>query len=176
MEEAFKSHQNTKSKNKKGFCLNYSKCDIYSLGMVIKRDYLELISDKKSLDMNHKACEELVNFMTEKEPTNRPEAETVRKNPVFWNAKQRLNFLKHVHEYGESHTADPDIKKKIENMIRFRKNWVYAIQFDKKVTLEIQKYIQKKKKEQVGAEKSIFSLIELILFIVSRFYCFQNLK
>ncbi|KAL7012165.1 hypothetical protein ACKWTF_014663 [Chironomus riparius] len=165
--EAFNRDQKTRSNNKKRFILNYSKCDIYSLGMVIKKDYLNSIDKKESLDMNLMICEELVNFMTEKDPTSRPDVEAVRKNPFFWDVTQKLKFLEHVHEYGDGHTTDPDMKKRIENMIRNRKNWVNSLKQDDKMTMEIEKYMKKKRKEQKGAEESIFALVEFILFIVS---------
>ncbi|CAG9810666.1 unnamed protein product [Chironomus riparius] len=178
LEEAFKSDQKTRSNNKKRFILNYSKCDIYSLGMVIKKDYLNSIDKKESLDMNLMICEELVNYMTEKDPTSRPDVETVRKNPVFWDVTQKLKFLEHVHEYGDGHTTDPFMKKRIENMIRNRKNWVNSLKLDDKMTMEIEKYMKKKRKEQKGAEKSIFALVELILFILKEeaANCFPNTR
>jgi len=136
--------------------------------MVIKKDYLELINEKESLGMYKNLCEELINFMTEKDPTCRPDAEAVRKNPIFWNTEQKLKFLEFVHEYGENHTTDPVMKESIENMIRgHKKDWINYLKSDEKISDEIQKYMKKKKKDQKPANKSIFALVELILFIVS---------
>lgn len=167
----------------KDVSLNFSKCDIYSLGMVIIQDYVDIdITDKTSTSRSLSnrrqkgkisfSCEELANFMTEIDPTKRPDAEGVRKNPFFWkDPEKKMRFLKSVDEYRNRHATDQkkilafesEAVKKLPN-----NNWIQFFGENKDVQSEIMKYLKDKNKDS----KSIFDLVELILFIVSFFFFF----
>jgi len=194
----------------KDVSLNFSKCDIYSLGMVIIQDYVDIditdkISTSRSLANRRQkgkitfSCEELANFMTEIDPTKRPDAEGVRKNPFFWkDPEKKIRFLKSVDEYRNRHETDlkriRDIEseavKKLPN-----NSWIYLFGEKTATRSNIEGVLHHPffwKKEKIlnffkapevileifdylndKSEKSIFDLVEFILLIVS--YSFSQI-
>lgn len=190
--------------------IDYSRCDVFSLGILFKTEYLSFL-----LGLEHSKChskedlrelrkkgkitflfEELVNFMTEEKSLKRPNAEGVRKNPFFWNAEMKLQFLRNVAEFMKETKMDEKVIREIGeralkklfivnidqnieivNRIGNRKNktagWIDFLFEDKEVYDELMQLIGQEKRKCINTkyglerEKSIFFLVNLILLIVS---------
>lgn len=200
-------------KREKNTKIDYSKCDIFSLGILFKTEYLSFL-----LDLNEAKChekedlrelrksekitflfEELVNFMTEDKPLKRPNAEGVRKNPFFWNAEIKLQFLKNVAEFVKDKKINEkkfnEIEKRAlnklfivnihqniniasgsENRKKETEGWTDFLVEDKDVYAEVMKSIGQgnrkyyNTKDGLARSKSIFCLVNLILLIVSELF------
>lgn len=174
---------------------DYSRCDIYSLGILFKRDYLSYLlnldvpkhhnkKDLYDLRKNENISflfEELVNFMTEEMPLKRPNAEGVRKNPFFWDANMKIQFLRNVSEYVEGNKSNKEKFNEIEEralkklfVVEIQHNignnddrkketegWIDFLVENEEVYEEAIRFIKQENDE------SIFCLVKLILSIVN---------
>ena len=107
--------------------------------------------------------------MTEIDPTKRPDAEGVRKNPFFWkDPKKKVRFLKAVDDYRNRHETDPKKIQELESEAAKKlpnNNWIQFFNDKKEIQSEVTKYLKGNNKNS----ESIFDLVELLLFIVSLF-------
>lgn len=174
---------------------DYSRCDIYSLGILFQRDYLSYLlnldvpkhhSKKDLYDLRKNKnisflFEELVNFMTEEMPLKRPNAEGVRKSPFFWDANMKIQFLRNVSEYVEGNKSNIEKLNEIKERA-LKKLFVVEIQHNngnnddrKKKTEDWIDFLVENEEVYEEAirfitqesDKSIFCLVKLILSIVN---------
>lgn len=162
--------------------IEYHKCDIFSLGMVLIKDCIGIkikqsTSTSRALGVSRSkneissACEQLASSMIG-DRKNRPDAEGVLKDPFFWkDANKFLSFLQEVDKC-QRQNLDSKRRKAIESDAivklftardKSKTNWVDFLNDNSDISKEILKYVR----EKIMDTKSIFDLVNLILIIVS---------
>lgn len=160
---------------------DYKKCDIYSLGRVFDHTL--------TFDTNHERRQNLKEFqgfgnvditaallilhMTDLDPNKRVNVEGVLRNPIFWNAERKIEFLRVANGYAQSPIRDnkriDEINEKAKKIFKnnsknegLKQTWPRCIE-DVKCRKEIDIYLREVKLN----EKSVFDLVKLILYLVS---------
>lgn len=164
--------------------MEYYKCDIYSLGMVLIKDCIGIkisqnISTTYALGNSRRKndissiCEQLAMYMIKENPDDQPDTECLIKNPFFWKkATDYSSFLTNVKNYLKSGDLTEQRIKAIEqNAIaklftskdKKKNDWLCYLEDNKDVSREIEKYLNENSKKK----NSVFHLVQLILAIVS---------